>query len=108
MHTEDAGLATTGDPHILSWCCAQDRLLATADKKLTKFLASSRGDCPSVLITREMRTMPAEQVAAILIANLPQQVSYELHWPVQSMGRPRVDIDDKDALHRVLDADLDV
>ncbi len=52
--------------------------------------------------------MPAEQVAAILIANLPQQVSYELHWPVQSMGRPRVDIDDKDALHRVLDADLDV
>jgi predicted nuclease of predicted toxin-antitoxin system len=40
-HTEDVGLATTADPQILSWCCAQDRVLVTADKKLTKFLAAS-------------------------------------------------------------------
>lgn len=71
-HTEDTGLATAADPQILSWCCTQGRILITADKKLTKFLASSAADCPSVLITREMRTMPAEQVAATLIANLPQ------------------------------------
>ncbi|NDL55654.1 DUF5615 family PIN-like protein [Phytoactinopolyspora mesophila] len=71
-HTEDVGLATTADPQILSWCCTQDRMLVTADKKLTKFLAASSADCPSVLITREMRTTPTEQIAAILVANLPQ------------------------------------
>jgi predicted nuclease of predicted toxin-antitoxin system len=72
VHTEDVGMATTGDPAILVWCCSQDRVLVTADKKLTKYLASSGADCPSVLILREMRTEPADQVAAILIANLPQ------------------------------------
>lgn len=71
-YTEDVGLATTVDPQVLSWCCSQNRTLVTADKKLTKFLASSGAECPSVLITREMRTTPAEQVAAILIANVPQ------------------------------------
>lgn len=71
-HTEDVGLATKGDPQILSWCCSQDRMLVTADKKLTKFLAASGADCPSVVITREMRTTPTHQLAAILATNLPQ------------------------------------
>lgn len=44
LHTEHEGLATAADPLILSWCCARTRLLVTADKKLTKFLASSGAD----------------------------------------------------------------
>jgi hypothetical protein len=50
----------------------------------------------------------SELLARALADENAQLVSHELHWPVQSMGRPRVDIDDKDALHRLLDADLDV
>ncbi|MDN5853394.1 MAG: DUF5615 family PIN-like protein [Pseudonocardia sp.] len=72
LHAEDEGLATAPDPLILSWCCEVSRLLVTADKKLTKFLASSGADCPSVLVLREMRTVPVEQTAAIVAANLPQ------------------------------------
>jgi predicted nuclease of predicted toxin-antitoxin system len=72
LHTEDEGLATAADPLILSWCCTRARMLVTADKKLTKFLASSGADCPSVLVVREMRTVPVEQTAAIVAANLPQ------------------------------------
>ncbi|MCY7343479.1 MAG: DUF5615 family PIN-like protein [Pseudonocardia sp.] len=72
LHTEDEGLATAPDPLILSWCCRASRLLVTADKKLTKFLAASGVDCPSVLVLREMRTVPVEQTAAIVAANLPQ------------------------------------
>lgn len=72
VHTEDERLATTADPLILSWCCAETRLLVTADKKLTKYFASSRADCPSVLITRDIRTLPLEQATAMLTANLPQ------------------------------------
>lgn len=55
VHAEDVGMATAVDPLILSWCCGEGRMLVTADKKLTKFLASSGADCPSVLITRDMR-----------------------------------------------------
>lgn len=47
-------------------------MLVTADKKLTKFLASSRAGCPSVLVIREMLTDPAERITAVLAANLAQ------------------------------------
>lgn len=72
LHTEDEGLAAAPDPLILLWCCTRARVLVTADKKLTKFIASSGADCPSVLVVRDMRTLPVEQTAAILAANLPQ------------------------------------
>jgi predicted nuclease of predicted toxin-antitoxin system len=39
MHTEDANLAKSSDPQIMTWCCAEGRVLLTADKKLTKFFA---------------------------------------------------------------------
>lgn len=71
VHTEDIGMATTSDPSILAWCCAEVRMLVTADKKLIKFLASSGAPCPSVLITRDIRTLAVEPTSALLIANLP-------------------------------------
>lgn len=71
-HTEDEGMATSSDPAILAWCCREARVLLTADKKLTKFLASSRADCPSVLILRSVRTATADDLARLLISNLPQ------------------------------------
>jgi hypothetical protein len=58
-HSEDVGLEKASDPEVLSRCCAEERLLVTAD-------------CPSVLITRNMRTLNVDDVGAILIANLPQ------------------------------------
>ena len=71
-HTEDAKLAMSSDPQIMTWCCAEERVLLTADKKLTKFFASTAAACPSVVVTRDLRLMPADQTAALLIANLPQ------------------------------------
>jgi predicted nuclease of predicted toxin-antitoxin system len=71
-HTDDVGKARTSDPELLEWCCAGKRMLVTADKKLTKYLASSGADCPSVLITRDLRVRSAEQVATMLIMNLPR------------------------------------
>lgn len=65
-------MAAAAGPLILSWYCDRACLLITADKKLTKFLASAGADCPSVLVTRETRTVPVERTAAILAANLPQ------------------------------------
>jgi predicted nuclease of predicted toxin-antitoxin system len=41
QHTRELGLERAADPLILERCCRQRRMLITADKKLTKFLASS-------------------------------------------------------------------
>jgi predicted nuclease of predicted toxin-antitoxin system len=72
VHTEGVGMARTPDPEVLAWCCTEKRMLITADKKLTKYLASSGAGCPSVLITRDMRAQPTEQVAGMLLTNLPR------------------------------------
>lgn len=69
-HTEDEGLMTAPDPMILNWCCERGCALVTADKKMTKFLAGSGKECPSVLIARDLRALPVERIAAMLLANL--------------------------------------
>jgi predicted nuclease of predicted toxin-antitoxin system len=71
-HTEDVGFAKALDPQLMEWCCANGRVLITADKKLTKFLASAAATCPSVVITRDLRTMRVDDLARLLVANLPQ------------------------------------
>lgn len=48
----------------------------------------------------------SELLAKALSEEASPEGSYELRWPVRSMGRPLVDIDDKEALHRALDADV--
>lgn len=71
-HTGDEGLATAADPMILRWCCDRQRVLVTADKKMTKFMVGPDVDCPSVLITRELRALGVEQIGAMLLPNLAQ------------------------------------
>lgn len=48
----------------------------------------------------------SELLAKALSEEAAPEAPYQLRWPVRSMGRPRVDIDDKEALHRALDADV--
>lgn len=71
VHTEDLSLQRVTDPEIFSCCVDIQRVLITADKKLTKFLASSRATTPSVVILRGFA--PRKDVlAAALIQHLPQ------------------------------------
>lgn len=72
VHTEDVKLAKASDPQIMAWCCAEQRVLVTADKKLTKYFASTATTCPSVVVTREIRVISIEETGTLLIANLPQ------------------------------------
>ncbi len=91
VHTEDVDLAVAQDPEVLAWCCTHGSILVTADKKLTKFLASSAADCPSVLILREMRTLSSDDLALTLMANLPDvgQVIDERGNAVFSFAPPK-------------------
>ncbi|MBC7277664.1 DUF5615 family PIN-like protein [Nocardioides sp.] len=71
IHTEDVNLQRVTDPEIFSYCIETDRVLVTADKKLTKFLASSRASSPSVVVLRGF--VPHKVVLAdALVRHLPQ------------------------------------
>lgn len=50
--------------------CRRTNAHHTADKKLTKYLASSGARCPSVVIVRDIRTLHAIDLGRLLIANL--------------------------------------
>ena len=70
VHTRQIGLERAPDEQILEHCCDDRRMLVTADKRLTKFLVTSQADCPSVLVTRDIRTMPAQDLGRLIEANL--------------------------------------
>lgn len=53
QHTEPAGMARTYDADVFDWCRANDAILLTADKKLTKYLADQRITSPTVVIFRD-------------------------------------------------------
>lgn len=71
VHTEDVALQQVTDPEIFSYCITTERVLVTADKKLTKFLASTRAIAPSVVI---LRGFPPHKdvLATALLRHLPQ------------------------------------
>ncbi len=51
--------------------------------------------------------LASELLARALSDDAADERPYSLDWPVQAMGRAYVDLDDKDALYRVLDEDVD-
>lgn len=53
LHTSGVGLDRAEDTEIFAWCRANDRILLTADKKLTKFLADERATSPAVVVFRD-------------------------------------------------------
>jgi predicted nuclease of predicted toxin-antitoxin system len=46
-------MARTVDEDVFAWCRQNDAVLLTADKKLTKYLASQHAAAPSVVIIRD-------------------------------------------------------
>lgn len=70
VHASALGMERASDPQIFERCCAEGRTLVTADKKLTKYLASSGAKCPSVVIVRDIRTLQTRDLSGLLLANL--------------------------------------
>jgi predicted nuclease of predicted toxin-antitoxin system len=70
VHASTLGLDRATDPEILRCCCEGARTLVTADKKLTKYLATSSAECPSVVVVRDVRTLHATDLGRLLVANL--------------------------------------
>lgn len=53
QHTSDLGMERARDEDIFEWCRQNDAVLLTADKRLTKYLATQHAASPSVVIFRD-------------------------------------------------------
>lgn len=69
VHAADVHLERASDPEVFSACVGERRVLVTADKKLTKFLAMSEATEPSVVVVRGFAGS-AGQMVEVLLADL--------------------------------------
>ena len=72
VHAAELSLSAATDPVVFEYCCAESRMLVTADKKLTKFLAGAGLTCPSVLIARATGRWLHHGLDRLILANLGQ------------------------------------
>lgn len=68
-HTSTLGMERSLDEDIFRWCRDHDAVLLTADKRLTKYLATQRATSPTVVIFRDY-LLDVAQLEADLVASV--------------------------------------
>jgi predicted nuclease of predicted toxin-antitoxin system len=69
-HVGDLDLEQADDLVILERARSAGWVIVTADTDFGLLLATQRANGPSVILTREVSTLPASDLAALLLANL--------------------------------------
>ncbi|HPU14249.1 MAG TPA: DUF5615 family PIN-like protein [Aeromicrobium sp.] len=90
QHTSALGMERTDDEDLFEWCRQHNAVLLTADKRLTKYLASQRATNPSVIVVRGY-LLDFAKLAADVLGNLDAiaQVIVSDGHAVFSMGPDR-------------------
>lgn len=70
LHVDDVGLGSAADLEILEFAAHEDRIVLSSDTDFGALLAVHRLRKPSVILTREVSTYPAADLAALLLVNL--------------------------------------
>lgn len=71
-HVRDHGMQSAADDDVLSLAREQGRTLISADTDFATLLARTGADAPSIILIRRSTPRRAEQLAALLLANLEQ------------------------------------
>jgi predicted nuclease of predicted toxin-antitoxin system len=90
QHTSTLDLERADDEDLFEWCRLHDAVLLTADKRLTKYLATQRASSPSVVVARGY-LLDFPKLAADVLADLDaiaQVIGSDGH-AVFSMGPDR-------------------
>lgn len=74
VHVDDVGLASADDELILARARDEDRVLVSCDHDFVQMLFASGEPGPSVVLTREIDTLRAEQISALLIAAISPEL----------------------------------
>lgn len=71
-HVRDYGLSAAPDEIVLTTAASEGRILISADTDFGALLAASGATGPSVLLVRRISERRADEMAAIIMANLEQ------------------------------------
>jgi predicted nuclease of predicted toxin-antitoxin system len=71
VHVRALGLEHAKDPVVLETARSQSRVLVSADTDFGALLAASHHAGPSVVLVRRLVGRRADEIAAVLLANLP-------------------------------------
>lgn len=77
-HVRDHGLQAAPDEEVLHFASVHERVLVSADTDFGALLARTGAEQPSLLLIRRSRARRADEMAALLLANL-EQVTDDLH-----------------------------
>ncbi len=66
-HTSDVGLERAVDPDVASHARERGQTIVTSDTDFGSLLAADRAASPSVILTRELGLMPADQMSALIL-----------------------------------------
>jgi predicted nuclease of predicted toxin-antitoxin system len=75
VHVSEIGLTSTDDQVILDRARSQDRILISGDHDFIQLLFSSGDIRPSLILVREVDALPSAELAALLLAALPGQLT---------------------------------
>ena len=75
VHVGEIGLTSTDDLVILERARHEDRVLISADHDFVQILFASGDPRPSVVSVREVDALPSAELAALLLAALPGQLT---------------------------------
>ncbi|GAA3240746.1 hypothetical protein GCM10017691_43180 [Pseudonocardia petroleophila] len=72
VHLRSLGLHAASDPDVMRAALDDSRVLVSADTDFGTLLAASHATGPSVVLVRRVAGRRVDQLAALLLANLPQ------------------------------------
>lgn len=70
VHVDALSMATADDAEILRRARSDEAVIVSADTDFGALLAAERATAPSVVLLREVSTLPAAALADLLLANL--------------------------------------
>ena len=71
IHLRPLGLQAANDPEVLELARSQERVLVSADTDFGALMAATHADKPSVVLIRRLIARRVDEMAAVLMANLP-------------------------------------
>lgn len=72
VHVRDYGLQRADDDEILERARAEDRVVVSEDTDFAALLSRSGAQAPSFVLLRTRDPLTPDQLAALIVANLPQ------------------------------------
>ena len=72
IHVRDLGLQTSPDTRILAVARMDERVVVSADTDFGELLAQSNADRPSLLVLRRQQQRRSQEIAALILVNLPE------------------------------------